>query len=46
MGQKVKSLLIIGIQLEKLANALFNRGLFLGGDYYLVIRHEITFLVT
>ena len=29
-----------------MANALFNQGLFLGGNLYLVIRHETTFLVT
>jgi len=46
MGEKVKLLLIIGILLEKVANMLFNWGLFLGGDYYLVIRYKIIFLVT
>jgi hypothetical protein len=44
--EKVKSSLIIGVQLEEVANMLFNRGLFLGGDHYLVTRHETTFLVT
>ena len=45
-GEKVKSSLIIGVQLKEILNALFNQGLFLGGDYYLVIRYKITFLVT
>ena len=44
-GEKVKSSLIMGVQLEEVANTLFNRGLFLGGDYYLVARHETVFLV-
>ena len=46
IGEKVKLLLIIGVQTEEVANTLFNRGLFLGGDHYLVARHKITFLVT
>ena len=45
-GKKVKSLLIIGVQSKKVINVLFNQGLFLGGDHYLVIRHETKFLVT
>ena len=45
-GEKVKLLLIIGIQLKKIVNTLFNQGLFLEGDYYLVIRYKTTFLVT
>ena len=44
-GEKVKLLLIIGIQLKKIVNTLFNQGLFLEGDYYLVIRYKTTFLV-
>jgi len=39
-------LLIMGIQSKKVANALFNWGLFLRGDYYLVARYKTTFLVT
>ena len=46
IGEKVKLLLIIGVQLKKVVNRLFNQGLFLGGDYYLVIRYKMTFLVT
>ena len=46
MEEKVKLLLIIGVQLEKIVNTLFNQGLFLGGDYYLIIRYKTTFLVT
>ena len=46
IGEKVKLLLIIGVQLEKIVNMLFNQGLFLGGDYCLVIRYKTTFLVT
>ena len=45
-GEKVKLLLIIGIQLKKIVNTLFKEGLFLGGDYCLVIRYKTTFLVT
>jgi len=36
----------MGVQLEEMANSLFNWGLFLRGDHYLVTRHEMTFLVT
>ena len=35
----------MGVQSEEMANTLFNWGLFLKSDYYLVIRHETTFLV-
>ena len=45
MGEKVKLLLIIGVQLEKIVNTLFNQGLFLEGNYCLVIRYKTTFLV-
>jgi len=45
MGERVKLLFIIGVKLKKVVNALFNWGLFLG-DYYLVIKYKITFLVT
>ena len=46
MGEKVKSSLIIDVQLKEIVNAPFNQGLFLEGDYYLVIRYKTTFLVT
>ena len=44
-GEKVKLSLIIGVQLEEVVNMLFDQGLFLGGDYYLVARYKTTFLV-
>ena len=36
----------MGVQMEEVVNALFNRGLFLRGDYYLITRYKTTFLVT
>ena len=39
-------LLIIGVQLEEMANMLFNQGLFLKSNHYLVIRYKTIFLVT
>ena len=44
-GEKVKLLLIIGIQSEEVVNILFNQGLFLRGEYYLVVKYEIIFLI-
>jgi len=32
--------------MEEVVNALFNWGLFLRGDHYLVVRYKMTFLVT
>ena len=43
--KKVKLLLIMGVQLEKIANILFNQGLFPEGDLYLVIKYKTIFLV-
>ena len=45
IGEKVKLLLIIGIQLEEVVNMLFNWGLFLGEEYYLVIKYKTIFLI-
>ena len=46
IGEKVKLSLIIGIQSEKITNVLFNQGLFLKGDHYLVTKYKTTFLIT
>jgi len=43
--EKIKSSLIIGVQSEKITNALFNQGLFLKRDHYLVTKHKTTFLI-
>ena len=45
MGEKIKLSLIIGVQLKEVVNTLFNQGLFLKGDYYLVIKYKTIFLV-
>ena len=36
----------MSVQLEEMANVLFNQGLFLRKDHYLVTKHKMTFLVT